>query len=52
MLKTLTACGVYLDGAVLDEMADMPESLFPEIIRPALSDRKGWALFIALTPEA
>jgi len=42
--------GIYLDGAVLDEMADMPESLFPEIIRPALSDRKGWAIFIG-TPR-
>ena len=42
--------GIYLDGSVLDEMADMPESLFPEIIRPALSDRKGWALFIG-TPR-
>ena len=42
--------GIYLDGAVLDEMADMPESLFPEILRPALSDRKGWALFIG-TPR-
>ena len=42
--------GIYLDGCVLDEMADMPESLFPEIIRPALSDRKGWALFIG-TPR-
>ena len=42
--------GIYLDGAVLDEMADMPESLFPEVIRPALSDRKGWALFIG-TPK-
>lgn len=42
--------GIYLDGVCLDEMADMPESLFPEIIRPALSDRKGWALFIG-TPR-
>ena len=42
--------GIYLDGTCLDEMADMPESLFPEIIRPALSDRKGWALFIG-TPR-
>jgi hypothetical protein len=42
--------GIYLDGAVLDEMADHPESLFPEVIRPALSDRKGWALFIG-TPR-
>ena len=31
-------------------MADMPESLFPEVIRPALSDRKGYALFIG-TPR-
>ena len=31
--------GIYLDGACIDETADMPESLFPEIIRPALSDR-------------
>ena len=42
--------GIYQDGTCLDEMADMPESLFPEIIRPALSDRKGWALFIG-TPR-
>jgi len=42
--------GIYLDGAVLDEMADMPESLFPEVLRPALSDRKGWAFFIG-TPR-
>lgn len=42
--------GIYLDGTVLDEMADLPESLFPEVIRPALSDRKGWAFFIG-TPR-
>ena len=42
--------GIYIDGVCLDEMADMPESLFPEVIRPALSDRKGWALFIG-TPR-
>jgi hypothetical protein len=42
--------GIYLDMACLDEMADMPESLFPEVIRPALSDRKGKALFIG-TPR-
>ena len=29
--------GIYLDMACLDEMADMPENLFPEVIRPALS---------------
>jgi phage terminase large subunit len=42
--------GIYLDGSVLDEMADMPEALFPEVLRPALSDRKGWAFFIG-TPR-
>ena len=42
--------GIYLDGCVIDEMADMPESLFPTIIRPALSDRKGWCSFIG-TPR-
>lgn len=38
--------GLYLDGVVLDEYKDMPARIFTEIIRPALSDRKGWAIFI------
>lgn len=42
--------GIYLDGVVLDEYAQMPSSLFSEVIRPALSDREGWALFIG-TPK-
>ena len=42
--------GIYLDGCVLDEYADMRPSLWSEIIRPALSDRKGWATFIG-TPK-
>lgn len=42
--------GLYLDGAVLDEVGDMKARLFPEIIRPALADRKGWAVFIG-TPK-
>lgn len=42
--------GLYLDGAVLDEPADMDPRLWPEIIRPALSDRRGWAVFIG-TPR-
>lgn len=33
--------GVYLDDCVLDEYADMRPRVLPEIIRPALSDRKG-----------
>ncbi|MGE3712532.1 MAG: hypothetical protein AB7G35_23050, partial [Hyphomicrobiaceae bacterium] len=33
--------GIYLDDVVLDEYADMRPRVLPEIIRPALSDRKG-----------
>lgn len=33
--------GIYLDDCVLDEFADMRPSVLPEIIRPALSDRRG-----------
>ena len=42
--------GIYLDGCILDEFAQCPPSLWGEIIRPALSDRKGWAIFIG-TPK-
>lgn len=42
--------GVYLDGVILDEYAQMQPSLFTEILRPALSDRKGWAVFLG-TPK-
>lgn len=42
--------GVGLDGVVLDEFAQINPSMWSEIIRPALTDRKGWALFIG-TPK-
>jgi len=42
--------GIYLDGVELDEYAQMPPSLFSEVIRPALSDRHGWAEFMG-TPK-
>lgn len=42
--------GIYLDGAVLDEYGDMDPRAWAEVIRPALSDRKGWATFIG-TPK-
>lgn len=38
--------GIYLDGSVLDEYGLMDPRAFTEVIRPALSDRKGWADFI------
>jgi phage terminase large subunit len=37
--------GIYLDGCVIDEYANVNDKLFPEIIRPALSDRKGYCVF-------
>jgi hypothetical protein len=42
--------GLYFDGVVLDEPADMDPRFWPEIIRPTLSDRAGWAIFIG-TPK-
>ncbi len=42
--------GIYLDGVVLDEYADMDPRTWSEVISPALSDRKGWAVFIG-TPK-
>jgi len=38
--------GLYLDAVVLDEYAQVSPRLFPEIIRPALVDRQGSALFL------
>ena len=42
--------GMFLDGIVLDEYADMKPRVWGEIIRPLLADRKGWATFIG-TPK-
>ncbi|CCH49631.1 terminase large subunit domain-containing protein [Pseudodesulfovibrio piezophilus] len=42
--------GIYLDGVLFDEVAQMPKRIWTEVIRPALSDRKGWAIFIG-TPR-
>lgn len=42
--------GIYLDGVVLDEYGLMPPNIFTEVLRPALSDREGWAFFIG-TPN-
>lgn len=42
--------GIYLDGVVLDEYAQMPPTLWGEVILPTLADRQGWALFIG-TPK-
>lgn len=42
--------GLYLDAVVLDEFADMRPRFLPEVIRPALSDRKGTLTLIG-TPK-
>lgn len=42
--------GTYFDGVVLDEFGDMDPKAWTEVIRPALSDRQGWAVF-AGTPR-
>ena len=45
-----TLRGIYLDGVVLDEYALIDPRLWPEVIRPALADREGAAVFIG-TPR-
>ena len=42
--------GIYLDGVVADEFGDFDPRVWPEILRPALADRIGWATFIG-TPK-
>ena len=42
--------GLYFDGIVIDEIADMRPDVWNAIIRPALADRQGWALLIG-TPK-
>lgn len=42
--------GAKLAGAIIDEVAQMPRNMWSEIVRPALMDSKGWALFIG-TPK-
>jgi len=34
--------GLFLDGIVIDEAADIPDYVVTQIIRPALADRQGW----------
>ena len=42
--------GLGFHGVVLDEFADFPPAAWPEVLRPALSDHRGWATFIG-TPK-
>ena len=38
------------DGVVFDEYGLQPGNIFSEVVRPGLSDRQGWALFLG-TPN-
>ncbi|MBP2652621.1 MAG: hypothetical protein H6Q73_190 [Firmicutes bacterium] len=42
--------GTYWDGVIIDEYAQIKPELWGEVIRPALADRTGWAVFIG-TPK-
>jgi phage terminase large subunit len=42
--------GQYFDGVVFDEFGDQDPRIWSEVVRPALSDRMGWALFLG-TPK-
>ena len=42
--------GMRLDGIVMDEVAQLKNELWTDIVQPALSDRLGWSIFIG-TPS-
>lgn len=42
--------GLYFDGVVIDEGADMDPAAWDSVIRPCLTDYNGWATFIG-TPK-
>lgn len=42
--------GLYFDDLVIDEAADVPRGIWALVLRPALADRGGWAMFTG-TPK-
>lgn len=42
--------GMYFDGVIMDEYAEMNPIIWTQVVRPALSDRGGWGIFIG-TPK-
>lgn len=42
--------GIYLDGIVMDEAADIDPAAWDNVIRPTLSDYQGWATWVG-TPK-
>lgn len=45
-----TLRGIYLDGVIMDEYAQMPDHLLGEVIYPALADREGYLVMLG-TPK-
>jgi phage terminase large subunit len=45
-----TVRGMFLDGCIFDEFDDMNFSIWATSVRPLLTDRLGWAIFIG-TPK-
>jgi len=39
--------GSFWDGVVFDEFSLQPGTIFSEVVRPALADRNGWAVFMS-----
>ena len=42
--------GIYLDGVVMDEAADLDPAAWDNVIRPTLTDYRGWATWVG-TPK-
>lgn len=42
--------GIYLDGIVMDEAADIDPAAWDNVIRPTLTDYRGWATWVG-TPK-
>lgn len=42
--------GLGFDGVLMDEYGDFKPSVFPTVVRPALSDKQGWGVFMG-TPK-
>lgn len=42
--------GIYLDGVIFDEFADSQPIVWTQVVRPLLTDRQGFAIFIG-TPK-
>lgn len=42
--------GMYFDGVIFDETAQIAQLAWTEVVRPALSDRLGWCIFLG-TPK-